>query len=91
MDFVLEFFANERYKLLKLLWNNQVKIKDDLYVALSQQEVADMAHISKLKTNRIIGELIDEQCIYLYNNKRGKYALTDKGLKVIQIMQNKNV
>lgn len=91
MKFTLEFFANERYELLKLLCEHQVKVKDSFYVTLSQQEIADMAHISKLKANKIINELIERDYLFLYNNKRGKYALTEKGLKVIQLIQKKNI
>ncbi len=91
MQFTLEYFANERYELLKLLCDNQVKVKDAFYVSLSQQEIADMAHISKLKANKIINELIEQECLYLYNNKRGKYALTEKGLRVLQLIQKNNM
>lgn len=91
MKSLLEFFVNERYTLLKLLCEHQVKVKDAIYVTLSQQEIADMAHISKLKANKIINELINQECVYLYNNKRGKYALTKKGLKVLQIIQENNI
>lgn len=91
MEFTLEYFANERYALLKLLCENQVEVKDACYVTLSQQEIADMAHISKLKANKIINELMEQGCLYLYNNKRGKYALTEKGLKVLQLIQKNNV
>lgn len=87
MGFTLEFFANEKYQLLKLLSQNQVKVKSDLYITLSQQEIADMAHISKLKTNKIINELMNEQCLCLYNNKRGKYFVTQKGLQVLRLIQ----
>lgn len=91
MEFTFEAFANERYELLKLLCDHQVKVKDAFYVTLSQQEIADMAHISKLKANKIINELMDLECLYLYNNKRGKYALTEKGLKVLQLIQKNNI
>lgn len=91
MEFTLETFANERYELLKLLCDHQVNVKDALYVTLSQQEIADMAHISKLKANRIINELMDLDCLYLHNDKRGKYALTKKGLKILQLIQKNNI
>lgn len=65
MENNLKFFTNDRYKLLKLLWDNQVKIKNNFYVSLSQQELADIAHISKLKTNMIISELMVERYISL--------------------------
>ncbi|WP_317368433.1 winged helix-turn-helix domain-containing protein [uncultured Tyzzerella sp.] len=42
-----------------------------------------MAHISKLKANKIINELMEQECLCLHNNKRGKYGLTEKGLKVL--------
>lgn len=90
MKFTLEYFVNERYELLKLLYDNQIKVKNDFYIPLSQQEIADMAHVSKLKANRIINELIKSDCIGLYKNKRGKYTMTDKGLKVLQLVQKKN-
>ena len=57
MDFTLEFFSNDRYSILKLLSENQVTIKESSYVTLSQQEIADMAHFSKLKTNKLLNEL----------------------------------
>lgn len=91
MEFTLEFFANDRYDILKLLCDNQVKVKDAFYVTLSQQEIADMAHFSKLKTNRIINELLDEGYLFLHNDKRGKYALSEKGLKCLRLIQNNNI
>lgn len=89
MNSILEFFSNDRYRILKLLSENQVKVKDVSYVSLSQQEIADMAHFSKLKTNKLLNELIDDGYIGLFNGKRGKYMLTEKGLKVLRIIQKK--
>lgn len=91
MEFTLEFFANDKYEILKILYENQIKVKDDFYVSLSQQEIADIAHFSKPKTNKIINELINNKCIIPYQNKRGKYALTDRGYSVIRQMQNNNI
>lgn len=91
MEFTLEAFANERYEILKLLCDNQVKVKNDFYVNLSQQEIADIAHISKLKANKLINELIELGCLTLYNGKRGKYELTEKGLKILQLIQKNNI
>ena len=90
MEFTLEFFSNDRYSLLKLLSDNQVKVKDDFYVPLSQQEIADMAHFSKLKTNRLMNELIDGEYVGFFNGKRGKYAITDKGHKAVHLIQKNN-
>jgi len=87
----LEFFTNQRFEILVLLKENQVKIKDEEYVPLSQQEIADMAHFSKLKTNKILNELIDFDYVIPYMNKRGKYALTERGNKIIDLFKNTNI
>lgn len=82
----LEFFGNSYYKVLKVLYNNQIQVKDKCYVTLSQQEIADILHFSKLKTNGIIKELREKGFITNYENKKRKYVLTDNGYKVIEIM-----
>ena len=87
MEFSLEFFANDRYQLLNLLLENQVQIKDDYYVPLSQQELADMIRFSKLKTNRLLNELMDNGFVDFYNGKRGKYIITEKGYKALHIIR----
>ena len=89
-EFTLEMFGNDKYVILKLLSENQVKVKDDFYVPLSQQEIADIAHFSKLKTNRLLNELLDADMIIYFNGKRGKYAITNKGHRVLQLMQKNN-
>ena len=90
MEFKLSFFAINRYDILKLLCDNQVKVKDDFYVPLSQQEIADIAHFSKLKTNKLLNDLIDGGFVEYFNGKRGKYAITEKGHKALQLMQKNN-
>lgn len=90
MEFNLEYFSNERYDILKLLCDNQIKVKDNFYIPLSQQEIADIAHYSKLKTNRILNELMDNGFLSYFNGKRGKYVITDKGHKVLYLIQKNN-
>jgi predicted transcriptional regulator len=87
----LEFFTNDRYEMLIVLKKNQVSIKDEAYVPLSQQEIADMVHFSKLKTNRILNELIKMGYVVSFMNKRGKYALTKRGYELIDLIQNTNI
>ena len=91
MEFSLEFFGNDRYSLLVMLQNNQIKVKDDFYIPLSQQEIADMIQFSKLKTNKLLNELMSNGYVEFYNGKRGKYSITEKGHKVLLLMQKMNV
>lgn len=85
----LAFFANERFDYLELLSRYQVTVKDACYVTLNQQEIADMLHISKQKSNRIMNELIKEGYVYLYQGKKGKYALTDAAYAALKIIRAK--
>lgn len=80
----LDIFMNDRYLILKLLNENMIKIKEEVYVYLNQQEIADLAHFSKQKTNRILNELITQG--YIYTHMRGKYSITELGERVIQIV-----
>ena len=82
-------FTNGKYKILKFLYDNQIEIKNNKYVTLSQQEIADSLHFSKNKTNKIIQELKKDNFIDSYNNTKGKYIITDKGNKVIGVIERK--
>lgn len=87
----LQYFANDRYSILKILKDNQIRIKDEEYVPLSQQEIADLAHFSKQKTNKILNGLIDEGYVGRFKSLRGKYTITDKGEKVILTIKKSEV
>ncbi len=90
MEFTLEPFGNDLFKVLKSLADNQIEVNSHWYVTLSQQEIADMNHMSKLKTNRILRELREGDCIIPFQNKRGKYEITEKGHKVLWLMLKNN-
>ena len=82
----LKFFSNDRFLILELIYKNLVTIKKKCYAPLSQQEIADIAHFSKLKTNKILKELLDNDYVYFFNETRGKYAITNKGNSVLRII-----
>lgn len=84
----LNLFMNDKYKLLKLLYDSQIKVKDDVYIALSQQEIADILHFAKLKTNQIMKELKELDYISTFKGIKGKYIITNKGLDVIYYIIN---
>ena len=81
-------FTNDKYKVLKFLYDNQIEVKNNKYIALSQQEIADILNFSKNKTNKIIQELKNDNFINNFNNTKGKYIITDNGNKVIGIIES---
>lgn len=89
MSFSLDIFSNDKYRILQLIFSNRIQIKNETYTPLSQQEIADLAHMSKLKTNKILNELMEGGFIGYYKGKRGKYIVTDNGKTVIDIISKK--
>ena len=81
-------FTNDKYKLLKFLYDNQIEIKNNKYIVLSQQEIADSLHFSKNKTNKIMQELKKDNFIDTFNNTKGKYIISGKGNKVVKIIES---
>ena len=81
-------FTNDKYKLLKFLYDNQIEIKNNKYIVLSQQEIADSLHFSKNKTNKIMQELKKDNFIDTFNNTKGKYIVTKNGKKVVKIIES---
>lgn len=87
---LLEQFANDKYKLLQFLSEHQVSPAGHYYIPLSQQEIADGIGFSKAKTNGLMKELKELDCIRAYRGKNGKYQITEKGLSVLNVI-SKNI
>ena len=87
--FCLSQFGNDKYKVLKFFYDNEIKVKKDNYISLSQQEIADMLHYSKNKINNDIKESKKENFIEMYRSMKGKYIITNQGYKVIKLMEKK--
>ena len=49
---------NDRYRILKILYENQVTIGDNVFSLITQEELATMKKWSKEKVNKILNELI---------------------------------
>lgn len=78
-EYSLKVFGNELFDTLAFIKEHQHKIGTDWYCKMSQQEIADSLHISKLKANRYIGQLKEYGFLKYYGDKRGFYELTETG------------
>lgn len=88
MEYLI-IFANKKYKLLKFMYDNQIKVKEDKYISIEQQEMANMLYTAKLKINLTIKEFKECDFIENYKGKRCKYVFTDKGMKILKLFENK--
>ena len=78
----LKSFLNDKYILLKLLYDNQTMVLNKKVVPLTQSEISDVLGMSKAKVNYLIGELQEKKYITL--ESRGKYSILTKGLVLIE-------
>lgn len=83
----LDYFANDKYKVLSCMAECQIAVKDQYVIKLSQQEIADILQFSKVKVNGIIAEL-KESGYLVQQSTRGKYLLTDKARLELADLQN---
>jgi len=58
---------------------------------LSQQELSEIAHYSKKKTNKLISELKNNELVKSYKCMKGKYVLTDKAYKVLKLLKETTI
>ena len=73
----LDFFINDRMKVLQIIYQHQISVEGNSFCPLNQQEIADLVPCSKLKANQIIRELIDAGYVEMIRS-RGRYILTEK-------------
>lgn len=83
----IDFFANERYKVLMCLYERQIEVNGKIYAPLSQEEISQVVGISKATVNNVLKELKKEKYIVQQNRTRGKYTLTDKAMQFINELQ----
>ena len=82
---MLDYFANDKYRVLTCMARRQIAVKDNAVVKLSQQEIAEILQISKVRINAIINDLKSEGYV-IQQSPRGKYLLTDKATKILSKM-----
>ncbi len=84
----IEFFTNDRYLVLKTLYEHQIEINNAKICPITQQEIADALGCSKAKVNMVLNELIDNSYVQIYNNTKGRYVLTDEAKKIMKKLKS---
>lgn len=78
---MIKTFMNDNYKLLKLMYDNQIIVINKKFVPLTQMELSTELGFSKMKTNAIFLDLQQEG--YIKKIARGKYCLSDKAERIV--------
>ena len=85
----IEYFGNDKYRVLACMSDRQISVKDTFIVKLSQQEIADIVQLSKAKVNAIISKLKIDGYV-TQESPRGKYSLTDKAAAALAEVRKTN-
>ena len=86
MEYKLNEFATDDYKMLVELSNHQIKIKGIDVIPLTQKEIAEECKISYPTANKLITILIEKGCLKPAENK-GRYIITSKGSACIEELE----
>ena len=87
---MLDFFMNDRYRVLECMAQCQIVVNNEAVIKLSQQEIADTLGFTKSKVNSIVRELIQKGYVTQVSS-RGKYALTESANQELRDIQSKEV
>lgn len=85
----LDFFTNDRYKVLDCMKQRQIDVSGVQVVPLSQRQISDITGMAYKTVNNIIKELKKEGYINYQGTTRGRYLLTIKAITELGKMQNK--
>ena len=79
---LVNLFTSDSYRLLCLLVKLQTDTLDGKRVRESQEEIAELFHVSKGKLNPLMQALVASGCIQKYRARSG-YTVTQLGTQVV--------
>ena len=82
---LVNLFTSDSYRLLCLLEGLQAETLDGKRVRESQEELAELFHVSKGKLNPLMQSLVASGCIEKYRARSG-YTVTGRGTQVVELI-----
>ncbi|WP_283170970.1 hypothetical protein [Curtanaerobium respiraculi] len=82
---LVDLFTSDAYRLLHLLVQLQERTLDGRRIRESQEELAELFHVSKGKLNPLMQALVASGCIQKYRARSG-YVVTPLGLRADKIL-----
>ena len=82
---LVNLFTSDSFRLLCLLTDLQTDTIDGQRVRESQEEIAELFHVSKGKLNPLMQSLVASGCIEKYRARSG-YTVTLLGKQVVELI-----
>ena len=83
----INFFTNDRFKILSCMQQRQIDILGVQYVPLSQRQIAEITVIAYKTVNGVMKTLRENEYIIRQGTTRGKYSLTERAIDALATMQ----
>lgn len=91
MESLLDKFTSSTYKVLKQIYDCQMKLPDGTsYIPISQAELARIIGVSTITMNKYFKQFQEDGIIKSYGETKGKYQLTDTGIAIIKRIEELN-
>lgn len=86
--FDIKYFTNTRFQVLHCLYETADK---NYCTRITQQEVAELLHLSRLTVNTTLQQLRDDGFVDFDSTRINKYTLTQKGIDAVkQVLDTKD-
>ena len=82
---IINELFNDSYKVLKILYDNQVTINNETYCPLSQEAISKELGVTRVTIGNIMKRLKDKNLIIVEGSR--KYILTNEVIKTIKKIQ----
>ena len=82
---IINELLNDSYKVLKILYDNQVTINNETYCPLSQEAISKELGVTRVTIGNIMKRLKDKNLIIVEGSR--KYILTNEAIKTIKKIQ----
>lgn len=85
MDKDLQYFIKDKYCVIKVMIENEVKLKGKIVVPLTQDDLAELTGFSKAKVNEIVRDFINKGYIGFVSS--GIYTVSASAKKVYKYLE----
>lgn len=86
MNLVVETLVNDSYKLLELLYDNQITVLDETFVPIKQEQMAKELNITRSTVSSLLKKLKENGLIEDYSKDK-KYKITQQGIKCVKTIR----
>ena len=86
MNTIVETIVNDSYKVLELLYNNQVTVLNETFCPISQEQMAKELNVTRTTISTLLKKLKENGLIEDYSQSK-KYTLTQDGIKCVKTIK----